>query len=90
VIIVGGLEEIKIVIPEDIKNTIRLPPNEVEKRLRIELALRLYEKGIVSLGVARKIAGLTKWEFLGLLAKEKIPIHYGEEELREDFEWVEK
>ena len=77
-------------IPEHIKSAMRLPPDEIEKRLRIELALRLYEKGIVSLGVARKIAGLTKWEFLELLAKEKIPIHYGEEELREDFEWIEK
>jgi len=87
---VNALEEIKIVIPEHIKNAIRLPPDEVERRLRIELALRLYEKSIVSLGVARRIAGLTKWEFLELLAREKIPIHYGEEELREDLEWIEK
>ncbi len=33
-------------------------------RLRVELAVRLYEKGIASLGQARRIAGLSKWEFL--------------------------
>ena len=86
----SSLDEVKIVIPDHIKSVMRLPPGEIERRLKIELALRLYEKNIVSLGVARRIAGLTKWEFLELLAKEKIPIHYGKEELREDFEWIEK
>ena len=82
-------EEIKIVLPESIKHALKLPPREIDKRLRIELALRLYEKGIASLGVARRIAGLTKWEFIELLAKEKIPIHYDELELKEDLEWLE-
>jgi len=63
-----------------------VPPGELEERLRMELALRLYEKGIVSLGQARRIAGLSKWDFLEFLAKEGIPLHYGEDELREDLE----
>lgn len=65
-------------------------PSELEERLRIELALRLYEKGIAGLGQARQIAGLSKWDFLELLAKEGIPIHYGEEELRENLEVAKK
>jgi len=69
-------------VPEGLK----LPPSELEQRLRIELALRLYKKGIATLGQARRIAGLSKWDFLELLAKEGIPIHYEEEELKEDLE----
>ena len=57
--------------------------------MRIELVLRLYEKGIVSLGQARRIAGLSKWDFLELLAKDGIPIHYNERELKKDLEVVE-
>ncbi len=78
----AGVKRVVIEVPENI----RVPPSELEERLRIELALRLYEKGIASLGQARRIAGLSKWDFLELLVKEGIPLHYGEEELREDLE----
>ena len=74
----------------EVPENLRIPPGELEERLRIELALRLYEKGIASLGQARRIAGLSKWDFLELLAKEGIPVHYGEEELKEDLEVAKK
>ena len=77
-----GVRRVVIEVPEGL----RIPPGELEERLRIELALRLYEKGIASLGQARGIAGLSKWDFLELLAREGIPLHYGEEELKEDLE----
>ena len=79
-------KRVVIEVPEGL----RIPPSELEERLRIELALRLYEKGIASLGQARRIAGLSKWDFLELLAREGIPLHYGEEELKEDLEVAKK
>ena len=82
----AGVKRVVIEVPENLK----VPPGELEERLRIELALRLYEKGIASLGQARRIAGLSKWDFLELLAREGIPIHYGEEELKEDLEVAKK
>jgi predicted HTH domain antitoxin len=81
-----GVRRIVIEVPEGL----RVPPGELEERLRIELALRLYERGIASLGQARRIAGLSKWDFLELLAKEGIALHYGEEELKEDLEVAKK
>ncbi len=77
---------ITIDIPEDIK----IPEKEFEKRIRQELALRLYEKGLVSLGQARRISGLSKWDFLELLRKEGIPLAYGEKELEEDLRVAEE
>ncbi len=79
-------KRVVIEVPENL----RILPDELEERLRIELALRLYEKGIASLGQARRIAGLSKWDFLELLAKEGIPIHYEEEELREDLQVIRR
>lgn len=79
-------KRVVIEVPEGL----RIPPRELEKRLRIELALRLYERSIASLGQARRIAGISKWDFLELLAREGIPLHYGEEELREDLEVAKK
>ena len=81
-----GAKRVVIEVPEGL----RIPPGELEERLRVELALRLYEKGIASLGQARRIAGLSKWDFLELLAREGIPLHYTEEELREDLEAAKK
>ncbi|OYT53668.1 MAG: hypothetical protein B6U76_08250 [Desulfurococcales archaeon ex4484_217_2] len=82
----AGVKRVVIEVPE----SLRAPPGELEKRLRIELALRLYEKGIATLGQARRITGLPKWGFLELLAREGIPIHYGEEELREDLQVIRR
>ena len=84
-----AMSHVKRVIIE-IPEGLRVPPDELEERLRIELALRLYEKGIASLGQARRIAGLPKWDFLELLAKEGIQLHYSEDELKEDLEIVKK
>ena len=53
----------------EVPGNLKIPPEELEERLRVELALRLYEKGIISLGQARRISGLSKWDFLELLAK---------------------
>ena len=77
-----GVRRVVIEVPEGL----RIPPGELEERLRVELALRLYEKGIASLGQAHRIVGLSKWDFLELLVKDGIPLHYGEEELKEDLE----
>jgi len=81
-----SVKRVIIEVPEGL----RVPPGELEERLRVELALRLYEKDIASLGQARRIAGLSKWDFLELLAKEGIPLHYDEEELKEDLEVAKK
>ena len=70
----------------EVPGNLRIPPGELEERLRVELALRLYEKGIATLGQARRIAGLSKWDFLELLGREGIPLHYGDEELKKDLE----
>jgi len=80
------LLEVKIIIPESIKSSLKIPPDEIDKRLKIELAIRLYEKGIASFGVARRIAELSKWEFIEILTRERIPIHYSEIDLQEDLE----
>ena len=80
----------KIVVEIELPEWVRLPRGEVERRVKVELALRLYQKGIVSMGQARRLAGLSKWDFLELLAKEKIPLSYDVEELGKDLKTVEE
>jgi predicted HTH domain antitoxin len=77
-------------IPDEITEGLRIPPTERLARLRIELAIRLYQKGILSFGKARELAQMSKWEFHSLLGQENIERNYDLEELETDLETLEK
>ena len=65
---------LSIEIPEDLMQAIKLPAAEAPARLRRELALRLYEKGLLGFGKARELAGMSRWAFHDLLGEEGIPL----------------
>ena len=69
---------------------VRLPPDERLHRIRTELAIRLYQKGILSFGKARELSQLSKWEFHELLGQENIDRSYDLEDLETDLETLEK
>ena len=50
----------------------------------------MYKKGILSFGQARKLAELSKWEFIELLEKEGIKIVYDEEEFENDLKVIKE
>lgn len=51
----------------------RLPPPELEARLRLELGVSLYAQEILSLARTAELAGLGRWEFNDILARRGIP-----------------
>jgi predicted HTH domain antitoxin len=75
---------IRVELNDEIRDALRIPPEEQEGRLRKELALRLYEKGLLSLRKARQVAGMEKWDFLFLLAQEGICRQYDKNEVDRD------
>lgn len=83
------MAEVSIDIPADLAEAIKLPPGELSTRLRRELAIRLYEKGLLGFGKARELAGMPRWVFHDLLGEEGIPRRYEEEELEEDLKTLE-
>ena len=80
------MSELILEIPGDLTEALRLPPEEQMTRLRRELAIRLYQKEILSFGKARELAGLTKWEFHLILGQEDVPRRYDVEELSMDMD----
>lgn len=76
-------------IPQDVTDALRLPPSERDRELRVELALALYQRGILPGGKARKLAAMTRWEFEHLLGQRRIVRQYGEDDLQEDIEYAE-
>jgi predicted HTH domain antitoxin len=82
------VSQIFLKIPGDVVDALRLPPDEMEAELRKELALGLYQRGVLSSGKACRLAGMTRWEFEELLGQRRIPRHYTEENLEEDVEYA--
>ena len=67
---------------------LKLPPGEVQRELRRELALALYERGVLSAGKARELAEMTRWQFHELLGQRRIARHYTDEDLAEDLDYA--
>jgi predicted HTH domain antitoxin len=75
-------------IPEDIILSLKIPKDKIQEELLKELSIILYERHILSLGKARELARMSKWEFQEELGKRKIPRHYTEKELKEDIRFA--
>jgi len=75
-------------IPEEIINALRVPPDDVEAELYKELALALYQRGMLSSGKAAALSGLNRQQFEDFLGQRKIKRHYGDEELKEDLKYA--
>lgn len=76
-------------IPDGLAEALKIPPDEQIQRLYQELAVRLYQKGILTFGRARELAGATKWKFHNLLGEENIERRYDTEELEFDLKSLE-
>ncbi len=74
-------------VPREVLDAVKLPPSEMEREMRRELALGLYERGALALGKARVLAEMTRWEFEELLGQRRIARHYTASDLQEDIEY---
>lgn len=75
-------------IPEQIAASLKIPNAELQERLRVELAIRLYQKGILGFGKARELSSMNKWLFQEFLSKENVPMNYDIDELEKDLETI--
>lgn len=76
-------------LPEQLRKSLNVPSEEASGRIKRELAIRLYQKELLSFGEARRLADMNKWEFHELLGKENIPRHYYKNDLNKDLKTIE-
>ncbi|MCL4489260.1 MAG: UPF0175 family protein [Chloroflexi bacterium] len=50
-------------VPREVLDAVKLPPAEMERELRRELAVALYERVALPIGKAHVLAEMTRWEF---------------------------
>jgi predicted HTH domain antitoxin len=81
------MSKLLVEIPEDVADALRLPPAEQQRELRKELALALYQRGVLALGKSRRLAEMNRREFDQLLGERKVARHYTDEDLRDDIDY---
>ena len=77
-------------IPARVADALRLPSEEMDQQLRTELALALYQRGVLSGGKSRELADMTRYDFDQLLGRRKVVRHYTATDLTEDLEYAER
>ena len=79
---------INIEYPESLANSLRLRGKDFENEMKISSLVKLFELGKVSSGTAAKVLGLTRLDFLELLAKYKVSAfgQFDADDLRDDIE----
>jgi predicted HTH domain antitoxin len=77
---------ITIEYPESLRNTLRLNEKDFEYEMKSSSLVKLFELGKVSSGVAAKVLGLSRVDFLELLSKYKVSVFgaYDNDDLNED------
>jgi len=83
----ASVVDLVLKIPDDVLDAVRLPPQEIEPEFRKELALALYQRGALSLGKARSLAQMTRWEFEDLLKRRQAIRHYTALDVQEDIRY---
>ncbi len=64
--------------------------NIPEEQARLELAIFLFEKGMLTLGKASIFADIHRFQMQQELARRKIPMSYDEAELEKDLNTIKK
>ncbi|MDD2631630.1 MAG: UPF0175 family protein [Bacteroidales bacterium] len=79
-------EIINIEYPQSLANTLRLSGKDFESEMKTSSLVKLYELGKVSSGVAARVLGISRLDFLELLARYKVSIlvEFDTDDLKED------
>lgn len=81
------MAEMRIPIPEGLPQTFKMSEEEFNREARLLLAVKLYELGKVSAGIAAQIAGVDRLTFLESLARYHVPaINLQDEEVAAEIE----
>lgn len=77
---------INVEYPESLANTLKLSGKDFTSEMKTSSLVKLYELGKVSSGVAARVLGLSRLEFLELLSRYNVSVlgEYDADDLNED------
>ena len=79
--------DVLVQLPKSVLSATKVRRRELGCLLRQSLAIELFRGGVVTIGKAAEIAGITtKWEMLGLLSKHEIFLDYSADDAEHDLQ----
>lgn len=81
---------VELDLPKSVLIAARIKEKEASKELKKIIALYLFENGVLSIGKACELAGISRWEFFELNQKAQIPLHYDIDDYYKDIDTVRK
>ncbi len=87
------MEKIEIYLPQDIIFAMKGldKPEEVKKKLKIALAILLFQERSISLGKATELADMSRVRFMEAVKEHGIPVYeYGEKDFESDQQAIAK
>ncbi len=76
-------------LPKEIIKICRVREAELPKFLVRIIAVELFREGIISIGKAAEISGVSIREMMNILTSKKISLHYSTEDLDKDIQTLE-
>lgn len=80
--------QVELTLPDDIVVGLKITPEKIKDEILKEISFLFYAQGKASMGVTRRISGLSKRDFIDELAKRKIPRHYSEKDFQTDLKYA--
>ena len=84
------MQTISVDLPSDLINIFKIRERDFPSAVLETLSVELYREGIISVGKAAEIAGVSIWEMQEILTRRKIPINFYPEDLEKDIRTLKK
>lgn len=84
------MQTISVDLPSELINIFKIRERDFPSAVLETLSVELYREGIISVGKAAEIAGVSIWEMQEILTKRKIPINFYPEDLKKDVRTLKK
>ncbi len=82
---------VSIQMPDSFPAALKTHPQDMPDFIKKTLAVELYREGVLSLGKAAELAGVSnKWEMLTILSERKVPLPYTAEDTAEDLKTLKE
>jgi predicted HTH domain antitoxin len=62
---------LSVEFPDDVFVSVRKSPSEVARESKLAVSIRWYQQGLISQEKAAYLAGVSRWAFLDVLAREQ-------------------